>query len=231
MYDSRTLKCKVLYLDSTLLNQALYQLHAENDLRRAIAQQEFVLYYQPIVALATGQIVGFEALIRWQHPSQGLKLPGDFITIAEETGLITTLDYWALGAACQQLATWQTVFSNLPSLKVSVNLSAQDLRQPDLLAEVDRVLTQTGLAGHHLTLELTESMLIEDVASTITLLSQLKARGIELSIDDFGTGYSSLNYLHRLPIDYLKVDRSFVRYMMGKVIIKSSPRSLPSASS
>ncbi len=202
--------------DVEMYTQALHQLHVENDLRRAIAQQEFVLYYQPIVALATGQIVGFEALIRWQHPSQGLKLPGDFITIAEETGLITTLDYWALGAACQQLATWQTAFPNLPSLKVSVNLSAQDLRQPDLLAEVDRVLAQTGLAGHHLTLELTESMLIEDVTSTIALLSQLKARGIQLSIDDFGTGYSSLNYLHRLPIDYLKVDRSFVSQIQGQ---------------
>lgn len=203
--------------DAEMYTQALNQLHLENDLRRAIAQQEFVLYYQPIVALKTGQIIGFEALIRWQHPNQGLKLPGDFITVAEETGLITTLDYWALGAACQQLVTWQRVFPNLPSLKVSVNLSAQDLRQPDLLAEVDRVLAQTGLAGHHLTLELTESMLIEDVTATITLLSQIKTRGIQLSIDDFGTGYSSLNYLHRLPIDYLKVDRSFVNQIQGEV--------------
>lgn len=203
--------------DAEMYTQALNQLHLENDLRRAIAQQEFVLYYQPIVALKTGQIIGFEALIRWQHPSQGLKLPGDFITVAEETGLITTLDYWALGAACQQLVTWQRVFPNLPSLKVSVNLSAQDLRQPDLLAQVDRVLAQTGLAGHHLTLELTESMLIEDVTATIALLGQIKTRGIQLSIDDFGTGYSSLNYLHRLPIDYLKVDRSFVNQIQGEV--------------
>ncbi|MGI0484579.1 EAL domain-containing protein [Pantanalinema rosaneae CENA516] len=190
--------------------QALNRLHLENDLRRAIDSQEFVLYYQPIVALETGELVGFEALIRWQHATQGLKAPGDFIAVAEETGLITRLDYWALWAACQQLATWQLRFPDLVTMKVSVNLSAQDLRRSDLLEEVDRVLAQTRLPGRCLTLEITESMLIEDVVSTIHLLSQLKERGIQISIDDFGTGYSSLNYLHRLPVNNLKVDRSFV---------------------
>lgn len=190
--------------------QALKRLHLENDLHHAIENKEFVLHYQPIVALDTGYMVGFEALIRWQHPTQGIKPPGDFIAVAEETGLITQLDYWALWSACEQLVAWQTAFPELPVLKVSVNLSAHDLRQLDLLAEVDRVLTQTRLPGTSLTLELTESMLIDDVESTITLFSQLKERGIEISIDDFGTGYSSLHYLHCLPVDNLKVDRVFV---------------------
>lgn len=129
--------------------------------------------------------------------------------MAEETGLITLLDYWVLQTACGQLAAWQIAFPDLVDLKVSVNFSAQDLRRPDLLEEVDRVLAQTRLKGRCLTLEITESMLIEDIDFTIDLLSQLKERGIQISIDDFGTGYSSLNYLHRLPVDNLK-SRSLV---------------------
>ncbi len=208
-------KARYEIFNTEMHTQVLQRLHLENDLRRAIENQEFVLHYQPIVALDTGCLAGFEALIRWQHPTQGMKPPGDFIAVAEETGLITRLDYWALWTACEQLVAWQTAFPELPALKVSVNLSAQDLCQPDLLAEVDRVLTQTRLPGTGLALELTESMLIEDVESTITLLSQLKERGIEISIDDFGTGYSSLNYLHCLPVDNLKVDRVFVNQIQA----------------
>jgi diguanylate cyclase (GGDEF)-like protein/PAS domain S-box-containing protein len=196
--------------DAEMHTQALNRLHLEHDLRRAIECQEFVLHYQPIIALDTVRLVGFEALIRWQHPTQGLKSPGEFIAVAEEIGLIARLDYWALGTACQQLAAWQMKFPDFSTLKMSVNLSAQDLRQSDLLETVDLILTQTQLQSHCLTLEITESMLIEDIESAIRLLSQLKERGVQISIDDFGTGYSSLNYLHRLPIDSLKVDRSFV---------------------
>jgi len=196
--------------DTEMHTQAVARLHLENDLRRAIEHQEFVQHYQPIVALDTSCLVGLEALIRWQHPTQGLKAPGTFIAVAEEIGLITQLDYWALRTACEQLATWQLAYPELSTLKVSVNLSAQDLWRSDLLGEVDRILAQTQLQGTSLALEITESMLIEDVQSTIALLGQLKERGIQISIDDFGTGYSSLSYLHRLPIDYLKVDRSFV---------------------
>ncbi|PZO36620.1 MAG: two-component response regulator [Shackletoniella antarctica] len=190
--------------------QAMARLHLENDLRRAINGGEMVLHYQPIVTLATGAIAGFEVLTRWQHPSRGLVSPDEFIPLAEELGLISCLDSWTLGAACQQLVTWQQQFSHLGPLTMAVNLSAQDLRQPGLLADIDQVLATTGLAGAHLTLEITESMLIDDIEATIALLGQIKARGVRISIDDFGTGYSSLSYLHRLPVDYLKVDRSFV---------------------
>ncbi len=203
-------KARYEIFDAEMHRQALSRLHLENDLRRAIEHQEFVLHYQPIVTLNTGQLVGFEALIRWQHPTDGLKAPAVFIAIAEETGLITRLDYWALWTACCQLAIWRTDFPTLSAIRVSVNLSAQDLQRADLLDEVDRILTETGLPGHCLVLEITESMLIEDVESTISTLHQLKKREIQISIDDFGTGYSSLNYLHRLPVDNLKVDRAFV---------------------
>jgi diguanylate cyclase (GGDEF)-like protein/PAS domain S-box-containing protein len=206
-------KARYEIFDPEMHRDAIKRLHLENDLRQGIEREEFILYYQPIVELATNQLVGFETLVRWQHPTEGLKSPGDFIAVAEETGLISSLDYWVLRRACQQLASWQTVFPNISTMKVSVNLSAQDLRRHDLLEVVDRVLAETGLPGNSLTLEITESMLIEDVEATINRLRQLKERGIAISIDDFGTGYSSLSYLHRLPVDNLKVDRSFVNQM------------------
>lgn len=206
-------KARYEIFDAEMHKQALKRMHLENDLRRAIDCQEFVLHYQPIVALDTGYLVGFEALIRWQHPSYGLRYPGEFITIAEELGLITNLSYWALRTACQQLVMWQTAFPDLPPLKVSVNLSSQDLKRSDLVEEVDRILAQTRLPATCLTLEITESMLIDDIESTIVMLTQLKEKGIQISIDDFGTGYSSLNYLHRLPMNNLKVDQSFVSQM------------------
>jgi diguanylate cyclase (GGDEF)-like protein/PAS domain S-box-containing protein len=190
--------------------EAIKRLHLENDLRQAIARQEFVVYYQPIITLETEELAGFEALIRWIHPTEGLIPPCEFITVAEETGLITLLDYWVLKTACKQLATWQKTLPNTSHLKVSVNVTAQDLRQKNLLQEVDRVLAETKLPSQCLTLEITESMLIDDIDETIKVLELLKLRGIQISIDDFGTGYSSLSYLHRLPVDNLKVDRSFV---------------------
>ncbi|WP_414550336.1 EAL domain-containing protein [Anabaena sp. CCY 0017] len=208
-------KARYEIFDTQMHIEALNRLHLENDLRRAIKCEEFILHYQPIVALDTGNLVGFEALIRWRHPTHGLKFPGEFITVAEEIGLITLLDYWAVRTACEQLAAWQTTFPDLAAIKMSVNLSAQDLRQPDLLQEMDRILTETQLNACCLTLEITESMLIDDIDSTISLLGQLKERGIQISIDDFGTGYSSLSYLHRLPVDYLKVDRSFVHQIQS----------------
>ncbi len=190
--------------------QALKRLNVENDLRRAIEAQEFTLHYQPIVELATGNLVGFEALIRWQTPTHGLKPPGEFIPVAEETGIIACLDSWALRTACFQLARWQSEFPELSHLTVSVNLSAQDLCEPNLLSDIDRMLELSGLEGSCLTIEITESMLIDNIDSTISLLREIQDRGIKISIDDFGTGYSSLSYLHRLPINSLKVDRSFV---------------------
>jgi|JFJP01.1.fsa_nt_gi diguanylate cyclase (GGDEF)-like protein/PAS domain S-box-containing protein len=206
-------KARYEIFDAEMHRQAVKRMYLENDLRQAIDCQEFVLHYQPIVSLESRCLVGFEALMRWQHPSQGLKYPADFIAVAEEIGLITSLSSWGLRTACQQLAAWQIAFPDLPNLKISVNLSVQDLRRSDLLAEIDLVLAQTQLDACCLNLEITESMLIEDVESTIRLFSQLKKRGIQISLDDFGTGYSSLNYLHRLPMDNLKVDRSFVNQM------------------
>lgn len=206
-------KARYEIFDTQMHAQAIARLHLENDLRQAIAHQHFVLLYQPIICLADTRLIGFEALVRWHHPEQGVISPNQFVPIAEETGLMTHIDYWVLRTACQQLAQWQKTFPQCADYKISVNLSAQDLQRHNLLIEIDDILTTTGLSGSCLTLEITESMLIEDVESTIALLAQLKARGIQISIDDFGTGYSSLSYLHRLPIDNLKVDQSFVKQM------------------
>ena len=196
--------------DPMMHERALQRLHVENDLRQALKNNELLLHYQPIVCLKTGQLVGVEALIRWHHPTQGMRSPGTFISIAEETGLITPIDYWALREACRQLAQWHQQFPDYSHLRVSVNLSAKDLHQPDLVEYIDGVLEETQLNPNCLTVEITESMLIEDVEMMIDLLAELRSRGIQTSIDDFGTGYSSLSYLYRLPVNYLKVDRSFV---------------------
>lgn len=211
MYRAKT-KGKARYeiFDVEMHKQALNRMHLENDLRRAIDSQEFILHYQPIVSLSNGYLMGFEALIRWQRPNQGLRYPLEFIAVTEEIGLITSLSYWALQTACQQLVKWQTTFPNISDLKISVNLSAQDLRRSELVEEIGDILAQTQLKASCLTLEITESMLIEDIESTIMILTRLKEKGIQISLDDFGTGYSSLNYLHRLPMNNLKIDRSFV---------------------
>ncbi|MCF2152219.1 EAL domain-containing protein [Desmonostoc muscorum LEGE 12446] len=214
MYQAK-LQGKSCYqiFDIQMHTQALQRLNLENDLRQALKRQEFLVYYQPIFDINNQHLVGFEALVRWQHPTRSFICPGDFIPLAEETGLIVTLDHWILYTACQQLAAWQTQFSSKLSLKVSVNLSAQDLRKVSLLQNIECILAETGLAGNCLTLEITESMLIDNITEVILVLEQLKQLGIQISIDDFGTGYSSLNYLHRLPADNLKIDRSFINQM------------------
>ncbi|QIR35436.1 EAL domain-containing protein [Tolypothrix sp. PCC 7910] len=199
--------------DAQMHNQALIRLNLENDLRKALEREEFIAYYQPIVDINTQNLIGFEALVRWQHPTRGFVSPIEFVSIAEETGLIVPLDRWMLYTACQQLATWKTQFSSQLPLKVSVNMSVQDLRKANLIKDVETILAQTGLDGQCLTLEITESMLIDNIMETIKVLEQLKRLGIQISIDDFGTGYSSLNYLHRLPADTLKIDRCFIQQM------------------
>jgi diguanylate cyclase (GGDEF)-like protein/PAS domain S-box-containing protein len=196
--------------DQAMHQFAVQQLQLENDLRRAIERQELVAYYQPIIKLKTQELVGFEALVRWQHPDRGLVPPNDFIPIAEETGLIVAIGEWVLQHTCEQLHRWHSTLPQSQHLSVSVNLSSQQLREANLLETIDRVLAQTQLAGRFLKLELTESMLIEDVEDAIALLQNLRDRGIQLSIDDFGTGYSSLSYLHRFPLNTLKIDKSFV---------------------
>ncbi|MGG6297667.1 EAL domain-containing protein [Leptolyngbya sp. AN02str] len=215
MYQAKSSgKATYAVFDAAMHAQALKRLHLENDLRKAIARQEFVVHYQPIVALGTGHIVGFEALVRWQHPTRGLVAPGQFIAIAEETGLVHTIDNWVLRQACTQLGIWQRRFPQLSSLKVTVNLSTRDLWELRLVETLDELLAIAGpLHPGSLMLEITESLLVENVPATIALLMQIRERGIQVSVDDFGTGYSSLSYLHELPIDTLKIDRSFVGQM------------------
>ena len=201
------------FFDSAMHIQAMHRLSLESDLRKALRQEEFIVHYQPIVNLLNGRLVGFEALVRWQHPTLGFISPEDFVPVAEEIGFIVAIDSWVFHSACQQLATWKNQLGNSFGLKVSLNLSAQDLRKASLIEDIDRILAETSINGDSICLEVTESMLIEDIEQTIDLLTQLKARKIQISIDDFGTGYSSLNYLHRLPADNLKIDRSFVSQM------------------
>jgi diguanylate cyclase (GGDEF)-like protein len=189
---------------------ALLQL--ETDLRHALQQNEFVAYYQPIIDLRSGKIAGFEALIRWQHPQRGLVMPGEFIPTAEEVGLIYSIGNWMLREACQQLHLWQKNYPTL-CLTMSINISARQFTQPGLLQEIDRILIETQIEPQKLKLEITESVLMDNARSAISVLYQLRARQIQLSIDDFGTGYSSLSYLHAFPIDTLKIDRSFVQRM------------------
>ncbi|RZM77437.1 EAL domain-containing protein [Leptolyngbya iicbica] len=192
---------------------AVKRMTLEHDLRVAIAQQQFIPYYQPIIDLKTQRLIGFEALIRWQHPTQGLVPPGDFIPIAEETGLILAISQGVLKAACQQLATWQQQFTEMGDLRMSVNLSGKDLLQNNLVELIADTLAQVNLAPTNLTLEVTESLLIDHVDANIRLLQRLQDLGIRISIDDFGTGYSSLSYLYSLPANYLKIDQSFVGKM------------------
>ncbi|PLX84014.1 MAG: hypothetical protein C0617_09310 [Desulfuromonas sp.] len=181
----------------------------EGDLRRALEQEQFELYYQPQVDLETGRIVGMEALLRWHHPERGMVSPADFIPLAEETGLIVPIGQWVLQRACTQNRAWQK--GGNPPLRMAVNISGRQFKKPGFVALVDRVLEETGLDPRWLELEITESIVMKDVAATIGTLNDLKGRGVHLAIDDFGTGYSSLSYLKRFPISKLKIDRSFVR--------------------
>jgi len=196
--------------DSAMQRNSAYRLQLETDLRRGIERQEFRVYYQSIVSLQTGKITGFEALLRWQHPQRGLVSPGEFIPIAEETGLITPISWWTLQEACRQMSSWQKQFPTAQPLIINVNLSCQQFTQPDLIAKIDKILQETGLMVGSLKLEITESMVMENPDWVKDVLLELKQRKIHLCIDDFGTGYSSLSRLHNFPISTLKIDRSFV---------------------
>jgi diguanylate cyclase (GGDEF)-like protein len=194
---------------------ALQLLRLETDLRRAVNHQEFVAHYQPIVDLISGKITGFEALVRWQHPDRGLISPGVFVPIAEEVGLIGQIGIGVLREACNQLHQWHRLELQDKLLSMSVNLSAQQFAQPDLVKQIDQVLAETQVSPDCLKLEITESAIMDNPRSAASILQQLRDRKIQLSIDDFGTGYSSLSYLNSFPVDTLKVDRSFVRQMNG----------------
>lgn len=189
--------------------RAVQRLFIEGNLRRALRQDEFMLYYQPKIDLASGEIIGSEALIRWQDPEHGLLYPRQFVPIAEESGLIVPIGSWVLREACRQVRAWQD--AGLPAVPVSVNISAVEFRHKGFLDGVALILKETGILPAYLELELTESILMHDAASSARVLEALKAMGLQLAIDDFGTGYSSLSYLKRFPINTLKIDQSFVQ--------------------
>jgi diguanylate cyclase (GGDEF)-like protein/PAS domain S-box-containing protein len=206
-------KKRHVVFDKAMHDRAMELLQLETDLRRALSRREFFLHYQPIVSLETGKVSSYEALVRWRHPERGLVMPGEFISVAEETGLIIPLGQWVLGEACRQMREWQRLFRIDPEVTVSVNLSSRQFSQADLIDQVSSALRETGLPASSLKLEITESMVMENIDTAIGMLTQLKNLGVGISIDDFGTGYSSLSYLHRFPIDTLKIDRSFVTQM------------------
>lgn len=199
-----------IVFDSTMYDRAVALLQLETDLRWAIERHELQVFYQPIVSVATGDITGFEALVRWQHPERGLISPNEFIPVAEETGLIVPIGQWVLRESCQQLRQWQLQFPKIKPLTINVNLSGKQFSQPHLVEQIDQILQETGLNPSNLKLEITESAIITSPEKANTILEKLKAFGMQLCIDDFGTGYSSLAYLNHFPIDVLKIDRSFV---------------------
>ncbi len=202
------------FYSPTLNSEASSTLKLETLLCQALEREEFVVYYQPQVNVTTGKIYGVEALIRWQHPELGLVSPGQFIRIAEETGLIASIDEWVLWTACAQNRAWQS--AGLPPVRVSVNLSPRQFQQPNLVSMVTRVLSETGLDPQFLELEITETNIIKNVDLARQVLENLQQMGVYLSMDDFGTGYSCLGYLKQFPFHTLKIDQSFIRDMRGE---------------
>jgi predicted signal transduction protein with EAL and GGDEF domain len=210
MYQVKARRGNALCFFDPLMQAAISdRAQLEVDLRSALEHGEFVLHYQPQFA-QDGRVVGAEALLRWNHPKQGLLAPGAFIMVAEESELIVPMGDWVLRTACQQLAAWQDD-PQFGTLQLSVNVSARQFRQSDFVQSVTEVVTASGIAPHLLKLELTESLMLDKVDDCIAKMGELKACGIRFSLDDFGTGYSSLAYLTRLSLDQLKIDQSFVR--------------------
>jgi diguanylate cyclase (GGDEF)-like protein/PAS domain S-box-containing protein len=211
MYRAKALGAgRYALFDATMRTSAWERLDMQGTLRRAIEQNELCLYYQPIVELATKRLCGFEALVRWQHPQRGLVSPDNFIPLAEETGLIIPLGWWVLEEACRQLGSWKKQFALATNLFINVNLSSQSFATHELVDRVAHLLQENGLIGERLKLEITESTIMDMAETTFMTLTRLRNLGVHLCIDDFGTGYSSLRYLHRLPIQTLKIDKSFI---------------------
>ncbi|MBE9136640.1 EAL domain-containing protein [Nodosilinea sp. LEGE 07088] len=210
MYEAKKNNQEYVVFDASMHAIALTRMTLENDLCHAIKRNELSLFYQPIVSLKTGKISGFEALVRWQHPTRGLLFPVDFIDVAEETGLIAAIDLWVLQESCQALRRWHEIAPDLADVTMSVNLSGKQFSQPNLIQQIDHALRCANLTGKHLKLEITESVLIKNNSLAINLLNEFRARNIQVCMDDFGTGYSSLSYLHQFPVDVLKIDKSFI---------------------
>jgi EAL domain-containing protein (putative c-di-GMP-specific phosphodiesterase class I) len=195
--------------DPSMYERALGRLEVENDLRRAIEENEFVVHYQPIVNLQTGGLWGLEALVRWDHPEHGLLDPDEFVPVAEESGLVVPMGELVLTEACRRAAEWQRTFPSTPPLAMSVNLSGRQLRRPDLHEVIGQALNETRLPASSLGLDITETVYISTLDANTAALGRLTALGIRISLDDFGSGYSSLSYLKRLPANILKIDKSF----------------------
>jgi diguanylate cyclase (GGDEF)-like protein len=211
MYRAKTSgKARYEVFDADMRASLVARLQVETDLRHGLERGEFRNFYQPIVALDSGRIVGFEALLRWQHPTRGLIGPEEFIRVAEETGLIRELGWWNLREACRQLSDWKEHSDNYLNFTMNVNLSAKQFLQPNLVEEIAGLIRELAFSPETLKLEITESTVMIDPAATAKMLQKIKSLGILLAIDDFGTGYSSLSYLHRFPLDTLKIDRSFI---------------------
>jgi diguanylate cyclase (GGDEF)-like protein/PAS domain S-box-containing protein len=214
MYHAKSLgKGRYEVFDAKMRASVMARLQLETDLRHALERREFRNFYQPIVNLASGEIAGFEALLRWQHPTRGLLGPIEFIGVVEETGLIRELGWWNLSEACRQIGEWRAAWPANRDLIISVNLSAKQFLQPNLVADIANLLREIKLPPDALKLEITESTVMKDPAGAVEMLQQIKSLGVRLAIDDFGTGYSSLSYLHRFPLDTLKIDRSFISSM------------------
>jgi diguanylate cyclase (GGDEF)-like protein len=200
--------------ESDLHTRVVALFDMETKLRQAVVKgDEFEVYYQPIISLESGHLTGFEALVRLRDPEVGLVLPGEFIPLTEETGLIVHIGRWVLSEACRQMRAWQTRFPDHPGLQISVNLGGRQFAQTNLMQQIEEVLAQTGLTPHSLKLEVTETVIMQHVEEAAAVLIKLRGKGIKLLMDDFGTGYSSLSYLHRFPVNTLKIDASFVRRM------------------
>jgi len=216
MYRAKSLgKARHAIFDEEMHRRAVEQIRLETELRRAVDRQEFCLHYQPIVSLESGELEGFEALLRWQHPTRGLVYPGAFLTVAEETGLMVPIGWTVLEEACRQIAGWHKRHAKDRQFSMSVNLSRKQFVQADLVGKLREILSQSEIDPGLLRLEVTEGLIMADSDVTVARLRQLKELGVQLHIDDFGTGFSSLGYLHRLPTDTLKIDRSFVSRLEG----------------
>lgn len=214
MYQAKEKNSSAMIFDCSMHDLMIERIEIETDLRTAIKNKEFVLYFQPIINLQSTQISGFEALVRWNHPKKGLILPYKFIPVAEKTALIIPMTEWILEEACKQVKQWQIKYAK--DYTISINISGRHFSHSNLVGLVSKVINDTSFNPSLLKLEITESAVMEDAEKAITILDELKALGVKLMIDDFGTGYSSLNYLHRFPVDTLKIDRSFVN-LIGNI--------------
>lgn len=216
MYQAKALgKGRHAIFEPGMREKAVAAMQIENALRGAVEREEFRIHYQPIIDLASGRVSAVEALVRWQHPEQGLVSPAEFLSLADDTGLILPIELMVLREASTQTRAWQEKFPRVPPIAANVNFSGRQFSQPDLVERIDRVLAKSGLDPRQLVIEITESSIIQNSDSAALILAELRRRGIRCYLDDFGTGYSSLSYLHRLPLDGIKIDHSFIAQMDG----------------